>query len=230
VKFPCDEIIIFDWGHGHERAKTVVKKFYDRRIRLFEGLEKVPFSHSVARNTCVRLTTGDVTFYLDSDVKIKNQDSLIRAIDSLDRNTFIQGCPVKEKQQKAEDLVHDHGFLGKNLGPYYMSLIGSFVCYKQKIEESGGLNEGMYGWGHYDCEFFERLAKKLSMNRVDFPDDTLEHTNHSDVERMKNFAIKDKSETNRRNELLAAVRPWTSVCKQRLLKVRELSAEELERV
>lgn len=88
LDFPCDEIIIFDFGFGKEKALDVVSLYPDPRIKLFTPKQKITFNTSVGRNLAMSKSSSNWIFYIDSDVKILKKIDL----KSLTPNCFMQGC------------------------------------------------------------------------------------------------------------------------------------------
>jgi predicted glycosyltransferase involved in capsule biosynthesis len=129
LKLPCNEIVIFDWGNGKESAKEITDQYSDSRIKLIIGQEKIPYSHTVSRNTSIRHTTSDLIFFIDSDIKI-----LSSTIPEIQQDNFMQG---------SEEIC----------------AFGTCIFWKKHFEQVNGFDERMSGCWHFDRDFYERLTK-----------------------------------------------------------------------
>ena len=118
LNFPCDEIVIFDWGNGKESAKEITDQYSDKRVKFIQGLEKIPYNHSIARNTAIRIAKSDLIFFIDADIKILNSIP----ITSISSNNFMNG-------------------------PFIKSTTGTAIFWKGHFEKLNGFDERMQGWG-----------------------------------------------------------------------------------
>jgi hypothetical protein len=216
INYPCDEIIIFDWGNGKESAKDVVDQFPDPRIKLLQGLDnKMPYNLSIARNTAIRMATGDLIFSIDSDVKIVKPITFKIADDE-----FMQGNRFTGRSFTEEERISHHTFLGHKFGLYKIALSGSCIFWKKHFNEINGYHELMKDWGYDDYDFYNRLMTMLNLNRVDFPNNALQHIDHSDDLRKQNYKTKDITISNINNERISKKFIWDNKYKQKKTKVK----------
>lgn len=129
LTYPCDEIIIFDWGNGKESAKEITDQYTDPRIKLIIGQEKLDYSHTISRNTSIKYATGDLIFFIDSDIKIMSSTML-----EIQDNNFMQGSDE-------------------------ICAFGTCIFWKKHFEQINGFDERMSGCWHFDRDFYERLTK-----------------------------------------------------------------------
>lgn len=221
LNYPCDEIVIFDWGNGKESAKEIVDLYQDNRIKFAQGLEKIPYNKSVAHNVSVRLATGDLIFGIDADVKIIDLNMKFQ------NNCFIQGCRFVgdinsinlSDNDEMSDRIYQYYFMDKKLGLYNNSLAGTFICWRKHYDQINGFDERLHGWGGSDTDFFDRLGSSRVI-RVDFPLNSLQHINHDNKKRVENLNIKSLSESNRINRRITNTSLWGKNFQQRKLKVK----------
>lgn len=129
LTYPCDEIINFDWGNGKESAKEITDQYTDPRIKLIIGQEKLDYSHTISRNTSIKYATGDLIFFIDSDIKIMSSTML-----EIQDNNFMQGSDE-------------------------ICAFGTCIFWKKHFEQINGFDERMSGCWHFDRDFYERLTK-----------------------------------------------------------------------
>lgn len=197
LKYPADEIIIFDWGNGKESAFDIIKEHSDSRIKYIQNLEDIPYNKAIARNMAVKTAKNDIIFYMDSDIKI------LKFIPEIAENSFMQGYPVPKDNPR----VYSYQINNKNQGFYDPNIAGTSMFWKKHYLELNGFDERMKGWGYQDDDFHERLIK-LGIKRVDFPPDSLSHIDHDDNSRTKNLLMKDMEQSREFNIKLAKMNPW----------------------
>jgi hypothetical protein len=218
LKFPCDEIIIFDFSFGKEAAKDVVDQFPDSRIKLFVPTSPTHFNTSVGRNISINLATNDMIFYMDSDVKITNPIDTT----NIKHDTFMQGCVSNDGIiRKNGYVISGHYWLnGVLLGNYIMSLSGSCILLKKHFELLNGFDERMQGWGYNDYDFYNRLVKS-GHKRIDFPNNVLQHIDHENEIRVKNFSDKSINVSDSKNKEISKL-PWTINNKQINIDLKQI--------
>jgi predicted glycosyltransferase involved in capsule biosynthesis len=221
LKFQCDEIIIFDFSFGKEAAKDVVDQFPDPRIKLFVPTSPVPFNTSVGRNISMDIAAGDVIFYIDSDVKLLKPVDLTK----IKPNNFMQGCKYVGNENIVEDelsynKVGKHWIADRCLGNYMTSLNGEILFWKEQFIKMNGFDERMKGWGFNDIDFYNRLVRS-GYERIDFPQDTIQHIEHDNDIRVRNFETKDIHASNKTNIKIAG-NPWNNSCIRTKVELKRL--------
>jgi glycosyltransferase involved in cell wall biosynthesis len=220
LKFPCDEIIVFDWGCGKESAYDVIKQYNDSRIKFIKGIDNIPYNFSIARNIAIKAAKNDLIFFVDSDVKILNNIP----IELIKPNDFMQGCPLIGTPEPNEK-IYKYNLMGKYLGLYKNSLSGTCIFWKKHFEQINGYHEFMRGWGFDDEDFYTRLIK-LGINRIDFPNNLLQHIHHNDNDRVKNFRIKNYGISDTYNKKISNMFNWSNKYQHKKMKVIIYNQEE----
>jgi glycosyltransferase involved in cell wall biosynthesis len=211
LKIPCDEIVIFDFNSGKESAKEIIDLNPDPRIKLYVPVQHLQYNQSIGRNIAINATTGDLIFYLDADVKIMKSINF----SNFDKTTFIQGCKSDGQRHILEDdtlyglysPVYEYILKDISYGLYATSLTGTSIFWKEQYLKVNGFDERMYGWGIFDHDFYSRLLT-AGYTRKDFDKDTLQHIDHNNATRIKNFTIKNLNETNSDNIQIQTNNPW----------------------
>ena len=132
-------------------------------------------------------------------------------------NIAVDNC----KNKHILKLDIDHILINKNLPNLFNDLIPSLsskfyccehvtvehwgICFfdKDAFYQVGKYNEKLSGWGYDDQDFYHRLSKIREKNIMRQIPHLIYHNPHGDDLRVANYKIKDKFESNRRNELIS---------------------------
>jgi len=219
LKFPCDEIVIFDFNCGKEFAKDIVDKNSDPRIKLIVPAEQLSYNPSIGRNVSINYASGDVIFYLDADVKIKNPNIDFSKVKS---NCLMQGVPfrgVPTEPVKGKKWEYCYSIFGDEKQLFLSSISGSSIFLKKNFQEINGFDERLEGWGCVDYDFYKRLHT-LGIKHFHFLENDLEHVDHDDKTRVKNFEIKNIWVSNDINLDITKQKKWDSTFAQKKVQVK----------
>lgn len=211
LQYPWQEIIIFDYGIGIESAVKIASQYTDNRIKIYQNYTNLKYNSSIAKNNAIKLTTNQIVFYIDSDVKILNQPPIIH------HNTFIQGysCSMEEYyRRELKDFFFEDGIC------YSGKLNGTVMFWKDDFNKVNGFNENLTNWGYDDIDFYNRL-QQLGVKKLNFGD-ILYHIDHSTNESIKYYDEKDRGSSNMINKNMAINNPWLSTHNQIMLNIKKL--------
>lgn len=195
LRFDVPEFLIVDFRDGScERAKTVVDRINDSRVRLIETLDEYQFHRTAAYNLGFSQATHPFILKLDVDYLLSD-DFFER--NTIDENSFISGHFI-------------------NPVP---SLTGLLYLHRNQFEMTNGFHERMLYYGREDVDFSDRLA--ASYVRHPFVLDTVVHKEHSDTLRIQSWgSCSPEWEREilmaglKMNELIEKAVPWSTECQR----------------
>jgi glycosyltransferase involved in cell wall biosynthesis len=206
IKYPCDEIVILDWGTGKESALEVAGAFlHDSRVVFVRNITDIPYNKSIARNKAVEIAQGDVIFYVDSDVQ------LLKPAPVLGENHYRRGQPLGPGDKSP--------FFTAGGVKFNRSLDGTAMFHRRHFDLLNGFDERMQGWGWQDSDFYRRLSAS-GLEAAHFPAATLKHVDHADGLRTKNFPLKSLELSVKINENLGR-NPWGPAFTRKKLELRK---------
>lgn len=182
-----DDVTVVDWSSETPIHEDPCVSRMDVKIVRVEG-ERY-FSLAKSYNLAFRHTDpkNKILLKLDADYMLKdprwldhvrNQVTGLEGISSNGRlsDYFITGSPMFSSNLSGLVLLNKDNFVG--------------------------YNENMEGYGHDDIEMYERMRRRFpSLREIPFFNikDYVLHIPHSDEERVRNYEVKDMTETNIKN-------------------------------
>jgi len=174
------DIVLVDWSSGNsliqnERINELVK---NKKINLVEVIDEKVFSLPKSYNLAFNKTNKQNKYIikLDSDYKLLDCN-LINKILHMQDDSFIRGA-IKS---------HYTGFFSIQRS--------KFIYY----------NENFNGWGYDDLDLYNRL-KKNNLKEIIFSDieKYIYHIPHTNDDSVSNYSIKNKTQSEKNNRLLAS--------------------------
>jgi len=150
-----DEIIIVDWS-SQQSLINLVDKFQDGRIVLAEVPDQKKWILSHAYNLAARLTTKNIIFKVDSDIKIYPD---FFKYHQLKPGTFFSGYYKLARDQNEKHLN------------------GTVLLNREDFFNVNGYCEYIQSYGWEDSDFYKRL-EKIGIQRKFFDLNTLFHIEH----------------------------------------------------
>ena len=146
--YPNLEFVILDYNSKDDLEKWMKKKMMGHiesgRVVYYKTTEPVYFNMSHSRNIAFKVATGHIVNNLDADnYTIKNIDKEFKPGEmnwAFCLNKMANDCPKKVIFAKGKRSMH--GRIG-----FYR---------KEFIEELGGYDEGLLGYGHDDHDLVQR--------------------------------------------------------------------------
>ncbi|MEV0197106.1 glycosyltransferase family 2 protein [Nonomuraea sp. NPDC050691] len=157
-----DEIVVVDDASGDD-STAIAAEFGCRVIRLPENR-----GVSAARNAGVANTTGEVVFFLDSDVALQ-PDAVANAVDILDRHPEY-GCVygMYEPEPLIDDgpvewyrILHAVNWYRRLAGEVHSVVFALAAIRREAFLETGDLDESLR-----DCEDIEYAGRLARRHRI----------------------------------------------------------------
>jgi hypothetical protein len=175
------EFIVVDWSSKNSllHCKEMWNLFRNskKKYRLIRVEDKEYFSISKAYNLGFEYTENNLVLKLDCDYK--NLDS-----------SWLQYLPIKNQSLNQCFISGDYRYMEK-------SLCGILLINKKDFI---GYNENLHDWGYDDIDLYNRLkANKITQLIFFLANKYIQHIDHSDEDRTKNYKEKNIELSNHKN-------------------------------
>lgn len=185
------EIVVVDWSSDIPLIENqyISDLVSNKKIKLIRVENETYFSLPMSYNLAYDHTSecNKIILKLDTDYKLINNEWF----------NYINFSTNDTDELNNYFLVGNYKF-GKSLTGFLLANKKHFVYY----------NENFKGWGYDDQDLYIKIQEKYpNIDKVIFFDIKyyIEHLDHTDLDRIRSYRLKDKEESREKNKKIAGI-------------------------